>query len=46
MKKKTEMECFKRASYSQKTLNARVLPVLCRQLYKKGLMPIEIKRLT
>ena len=40
------MEFFKRASDSQKTLNARVLPVLCRQFYKKGLMPIEIKRLT
>jgi hypothetical protein len=46
MKKKTEIECYKKASDSQKTLNARVLPVLCRQLYKKGLIPIEVKRLT
>lgn len=46
MKEKMEMERYKRASDSVKTLNTRVLPVLCRRLYKKGLMPIEVKRLT
>ena len=46
MKEKTEMEWYKRASGSLKALNARVLPVLCRRFYSKGLMPIEIKRLT
>ena len=46
MKEKMEMERYKRASDSLKTLNTRVLPVLCRRLYKKGLIPIEVKRLT
>ena len=46
MKEKTEMDWYKKESHSQKKLNERVLPVLCRQLYKKGLMPIEVKRLT
>jgi len=40
------MKLSKRAPDSLKTLNARVLPVLCRRFYKKGLMPIEVKRLT
>jgi len=41
-----EMERYKRASDSLETLNERVLPVLCRRLYQKGLMPIEVKRIT
>jgi hypothetical protein len=40
------MEWDKKASDSLKALNKRVLPVLCRWFYNKGLMPIEIKRLT
>ena len=40
------MEWNKRTSESLTELNKRVLPVLCRQFYSKGLMPIEIKRLT
>jgi len=40
------MEWDKRASDSLKALNKRVLPVLYRRFYNKGLMPIEIKRLT
>ena len=40
------MEWDKRASDSLKALNERVLPVLCQRFYNKGLMPIEIKRLT
>ncbi len=40
------MEWDKRASDSLKALNARVLPVLWRRFYNKGLMPIEIKRLS
>jgi hypothetical protein len=40
------MEWNKRTSDSLKALNTRVLPVLCRRFYSKGLMPIEIKRLT
>jgi hypothetical protein len=45
IKKKAEMEWDKRASDSLKALSKRVLPVLCRRFYNKGLMPIEIKRL-
>ena len=40
------MELDKRASDSLKALNKRVLPVLFRRFYNKGLMPIEIKRVT
>lgn len=40
------MEWDKRTSDFLRTLNARVVPVLIRRLYKKGLMPIEVKRLT
>jgi hypothetical protein len=40
------MNWDKRASDSLKALNVRILPVLCRQFYNKGLMPIEIIRLT
>ena len=40
------MEWNKRTSDSLKEINARVLPVLCRGFYSKGLMPIEIKRIT
>ena len=39
------MEWNKRAHDFIKELNTRVLPVLCRRFYCKGLMPIEIKRL-
>jgi hypothetical protein len=46
MKERKEMGRYKRASDSLKMLNARVLPVLCRQLYNIGLMPIEVQRLT
>jgi hypothetical protein len=46
MKEATNMEWDKRASESLKALNTRVLPVLCRRFYNKGLMPVEIKRLT
>ena len=46
MKEKTEMELNKKTSESLKEINARVLPVLCRRFYNKGLMPIEVKRLT
>lgn len=35
-----------KTSDSLETLNKRVLPVLCRQFGNKGLMPVEIKRLT
>ena len=45
MKEKTEMEWYKRTPGSLKALNTRVLPVLCWRLYKKGLMPIEVKKL-
>jgi len=40
------MEWKKRTFDSLKALNTRVLPVLCRRFYSKGLMPIEIKQLT
>jgi hypothetical protein len=40
------MEWNKRASDSLKALNKKVLPVLFRQFYNKGLVPIEIKRIT
>lgn len=40
------MKCDKRASDSQTALNVSLLPVLCGRFYNKGLMPIEIKRLT
>jgi len=40
------MEWNKRTSDSLKTLNTKVLPVLCRRFYSKGLTPIEIKRIT
>ena len=40
------MEWNKRTPDSLKAINARVLPALCRRFYSKGLMPIEIKRLT
>ena len=40
------MELDKRAPDSLTALNKRVLPVLCRRFYNKGLMPIEIKRIT
>lgn len=46
MKTYAEIELDNRASVSLKTLNKRVLPVLCRLFYKKGLMPVEIKRIT
>jgi hypothetical protein len=40
------MKLNKRKPDPLKALNARVLPVLCRRFYNKGLMPIEVKRLT
>jgi hypothetical protein len=40
------MEWDKKTSDSLKALNKRVLPVLSQRFYNKGLMPIEIKRLT
>jgi hypothetical protein len=40
------MEMDKRASDSLKALNKRVLPVLCRRFYDKGLTSIQIKRIT
>ena len=40
------MKWDKRKSDSLKALNVRLLPVLCRRFYNKGLMPIEIIRLT
>lgn len=39
------MEWDKRTSDFLRTLNAKVVPVLVQRLYKKGLMPIEVKRL-
>ena len=45
MKEKTEMEEDKNIYDSLKGLNEKVIPVLCRLLYNRGLMPIEIKRL-
>lgn len=35
-----------RSSGTLKALDERVLPVLCRRLYQKGLTPIEVKGLT
>ncbi|MFO7554985.1 MAG: hypothetical protein R6W88_07250 [Desulfobacterales bacterium] len=46
MKEYAEIELDNKALDSLKTLNKRVLPVLCRLFYNKGLMPIEIKRIT
>lgn len=40
------MEWDKRASDSLEALNERVIPVLCRRLCNRGLMLIEIKKLT
>ena len=40
------MEWDERTSDFLRTLNERVVPVLIRRLYKKGLMSIETKRLT
>ena len=40
------MEWDKRASDSLKVINKSVIPVLFRQFYNKGLVPIEIKRIT
>ena len=40
------MEWDKRTPDSLKALNKSVLPVLCRRFFDKGLMPIEIIRLT
>jgi len=45
-KEEAKMNWDKRSSDSQTALNVRILPVLCRQFYNKGLMPIEIIRLT
>jgi hypothetical protein len=41
-----EMEGNQKTLDSLEALNEKVLPVLCRQLGNKGLMPIEIQRLT
>ena len=46
MKNKVEMEAALKTSDSLETLNKRVLPVLCQRLSNKGLMPVEIQRLT
>ncbi|MGA8181207.1 MAG: hypothetical protein WB792_14195 [Desulfobacterales bacterium] len=46
MNEMVKMEQDKRASDSLEALNDKVIPVLCRQLGNKGLMPIEIKGLT
>jgi hypothetical protein len=46
MKGKAKMEWNQRTPGFLKALKTRVLPVLCRRFYSKGLMPIEIKRLT
>jgi hypothetical protein len=46
MKEYGKMELGKRASDSLKTLNQQVLPDLCRRFYDKGLMPVEIERIT
>jgi len=40
------MKLNKRIPDPLKTLNEKVLPVLCRRFYNKGLMPIEVKSLT
>ena len=40
------MELDKAASDSLKMLNRRVLPALCRRFYSKGLLPVEIQRIT
>lgn len=40
------MERDEKASDSLKALNKKVLPVLCRLFYNKGLMPVETKRIT
>jgi hypothetical protein len=39
------MEGGQKISDSLKALDEKVLPVLCKQLLSKGLMPVEIKRL-
>jgi hypothetical protein len=45
MNEMAKMERHKRASDSLEALNEKVIPVLCRRLSKRGLMPIEIERL-
>lgn len=40
------MQFSKRTSDSLDTLNARLLPLMCQRLYNKGMMPLEIIRLT
>jgi hypothetical protein len=46
MKEHTGKELDKRASDYLKILNNRVLPDLCRRFYSKGLVPVEIERIT
>lgn len=46
MNGKFEIEQHYGASDALTALNKRVLPVLCRRLYQKGLTPVEVKRLT
>lgn len=41
-----EMDWDKRTSDFITSLNAKILPVMCRRFYNKGLMPVEIIRIT